>query len=68
MPIAYWLGRVSPVGPFKRTNHFRVLTAVGSLAVPAVHSASVVTVLMITASLDIPPANIGILLALEWFS
>ena len=45
-----------------------VLAAVGSLAIPAIPSASVVTVLMVTASLNVPPANIGILLALEWFS
>ena len=42
--------------------------AVGSLAIPPIPNASMVTVVMVTASLDISPFNIGILLALEWFS
>ncbi|KAK7505533.1 hypothetical protein BaRGS_00003278 [Batillaria attramentaria] len=45
-----------------------LLAAVGSLAVPALPSASIVTVLMILDSTDIPPANIGIIIALEWYS
>ncbi|XP_076463873.1 excitatory amino acid transporter 3-like [Babylonia areolata] len=45
-----------------------ILASVGSLAVPAVVSSSVVTVLMVVDSLGMHPANIGILLALEWFS
>ncbi|XP_076442032.1 excitatory amino acid transporter-like isoform X2 [Babylonia areolata] len=45
-----------------------ILSAVGSLAIPGVPSASIVTILMILSSLDIPPANLGIIIALEWFS
>ncbi|KAK7504817.1 hypothetical protein BaRGS_00003845 [Batillaria attramentaria] len=45
-----------------------ILAAVGSLAIPGVPSASIVTILMILSSLDISPANIGIIIALEWFS
>ena len=47
---------------------FSVLASVGSLATPGVPSSSIVTILMILASLDIPPANLGIIIALEWFS
>nr|KAG5712884.1 hypothetical protein BaRGS_007481 [Batillaria attramentaria] len=45
-----------------------LLVAVGSLAVPAIPSSSVITALMILDSMDIPPANIGIIIALEWYS
>nr|KAG5712280.1 hypothetical protein BaRGS_023859 [Batillaria attramentaria] len=37
-------------------------------AIPGVPSASVVTILMILAVTRYPPANIGIILALEWYS
>ncbi|KAK7104077.1 excitatory amino acid transporter 2-like [Littorina saxatilis] len=45
-----------------------VLASVGSLAIPGVPSSSIVTILMILDSLEIAPANIGIIIALEWFS
>ncbi|XP_070179955.1 excitatory amino acid transporter 2-like isoform X2 [Littorina saxatilis] len=45
-----------------------ILAAMGSLAVPAVPSSSIVTILMILDSMEIAPTNIGIIIALEWFS
>ncbi|ESO86855.1 hypothetical protein LOTGIDRAFT_128333, partial [Lottia gigantea] len=45
-----------------------ILAFVGSLAVPAIPSASIITLLIILSSLNIPPANIGLIMALEWFT
>ena len=46
---------------------FSLLTAAGSLAIPAVPSASVISVLIVLSSLDIQVHNIGIVFALEWY-
>ncbi|KAL8617645.1 hypothetical protein ACOMHN_047891 [Nucella lapillus] len=57
-------------GPVSVSNAIliAILSSVGSLAIPGVPSASIVTILMILSSLEIPPANLGIIIALEWFS
>ena len=46
---------------------FSLLTAAGSLAIPAVPSASVISVLIVLSSLDIQVHNIGIVFAVEWY-
>ncbi|XP_048781372.2 excitatory amino acid transporter-like [Ostrea edulis] len=45
-----------------------LLSAVGSLAVPSVPSASIVSVLVVLSSLDVQVNNIGLLMALEWYN
>ncbi|XP_050395185.1 excitatory amino acid transporter [Patella vulgata] len=45
-----------------------ILAFVGSLAIPAIPSASIVTLIIIMSSLGVPPANIGLIMALEWFT
>ena len=37
------------------------------MAIPAVPSASIVTIIMILTSLDIPADAVALLLAIEWF-
>lgn len=44
-----------------------LLSAVGSLAIPSVPSASVVSVLVVLSSLDVQIHNVGLLMALEWY-
>lgn len=45
-----------------------LLSAVGSLAVPSVPSASIVSILVVLSSLDVQVHNIGLLMALEWYN
>lgn len=45
-----------------------MLSAVGSLAVPSVPSASIVSILVVLSSLDVQVHNIGLLMALEWYN
>ncbi|XP_062602401.1 excitatory amino acid transporter 2-like [Saccostrea cucullata] len=45
-----------------------LLSSVGSLAVPSVPSASIVSVLVVLSSLDVQVHNIGLLMALEWYN
>ncbi|XP_062587359.1 excitatory amino acid transporter 2-like [Saccostrea cucullata] len=45
-----------------------LLSTVGSLAIPAVPSASIVSLLIVLSSVDIKVNNIGLLMALEWFN
>ncbi|XP_025085011.1 neutral amino acid transporter A-like [Pomacea canaliculata] len=45
-----------------------LLATASSLAIPAIPSASFVTILLILSSINVTPANIGILMAIEWFS
>ena len=46
---------------------FRLLTSIASKTIPPVPSASVVTVIMILTSCDIPADAVALLLAIEWF-
>ena len=46
---------------------FRLLTSIASMAIPAVPSASIVTIIMILTSLDIAADAVTLLLAIEWF-
>ncbi|XP_061197901.1 excitatory amino acid transporter 2-like [Saccostrea echinata] len=45
-----------------------MLSSVGSLAVPSVPSASIVSILVVLSSLDVQVNNIGLLMALEWYN
>ena len=45
----------------------RLSTSIASKAISAVPSASVVTVIMILTSCDIPADAVALLLAIEWF-
>ncbi|XP_050403240.2 excitatory amino acid transporter [Patella vulgata] len=45
-----------------------VLITVNSLAIPAVTSSSVVTLLIVLSSMNIEPVNIGLIMALEWYT
>ncbi|XP_067654532.1 excitatory amino acid transporter-like [Haliotis asinina] len=45
-----------------------ILATVGSLAIPSVPSASIVTLLILLSSLNIRAVNIGLILALEWYT
>ncbi|KAK3104165.1 hypothetical protein FSP39_024977 [Pinctada imbricata] len=45
-----------------------VLTTVGSLAIPSVPSASIITVLVVMSLFNVQSLNIGLLMALEWYS
>lgn len=44
-----------------------VLTTVSAMALPSVPSASIVTLVMILSTLGLPPENLGLLFAVEWF-
>ncbi|KAL5007178.1 hypothetical protein ScPMuIL_015984 [Solemya velum] len=44
-----------------------VLTAMSSVAIPSVPSASLVTVIILLTSLNVPADTVGLLLAVEWF-
>ena len=46
---------------------FRLLTSIASKTITAVPSSSVVTVIMILTSCDIPADAVALLLAIEWF-
>ncbi|XP_056014300.1 excitatory amino acid transporter-like isoform X2 [Ostrea edulis] len=45
-----------------------LLSTLGSLAVPAVPSSSIVSILVVLSSLDVQVHNIGLLMALEWYN
>ena len=45
----------------------RILTAVAAMAIPSVPSASIVTLVIILTSLNIPANDIALLFAVEWF-
>ncbi|KAK3103031.1 hypothetical protein FSP39_015900 [Pinctada imbricata] len=45
-----------------------LVTSVGSLAIPAIPSSSVVVILIILSALDVTTVNIGLLMALEWLN
>ncbi|XP_046367999.2 excitatory amino acid transporter-like [Haliotis rufescens] len=45
-----------------------ILATVGSLAIPSVPSASIVTLLILLSSLNIRAVNIGLILAVEWYT
>ncbi|XP_025091337.1 excitatory amino acid transporter-like [Pomacea canaliculata] len=63
-----YIAQVNGVAHVGTAVMITILSAIGSLAIPGVPSASIVTILMICASLDIQPANVGIIIALEWYS
>ncbi|XP_041367643.1 excitatory amino acid transporter-like [Gigantopelta aegis] len=45
-----------------------ILATAGSLAIPFVPSASIVTLLILLSSLNMSPANIGLIMAVEWYT
>ncbi|ESP04139.1 hypothetical protein LOTGIDRAFT_136803 [Lottia gigantea] len=45
-----------------------LLATIGSLAIPSIPSASVVTLLIILSSLNMEARNIGLIMAVEWFT
>ncbi|KAJ8299098.1 hypothetical protein KUTeg_023158 [Tegillarca granosa] len=45
-----------------------IVSSLGALALPAVPSASIVTIIIVLSSLDIPARKVGILIALEWYT
>lgn len=46
---------------------YSLLTAISSLALPAVPSASIVAIIMVLTSLSIPVQAVSLLFAMEWF-
>lgn len=56
------------VSKFVAMLFFSILATVGSLAIPSVPSASIVTLLILLSSLNIRAVNIGLILAVEWYT
>ena len=46
---------------------YSLLTAIASLALPSVPSSSIVTLIMVLSSLNIPVHAVSLLFAVEWF-
>ena len=49
-------------------SSYRILSTVSSLAIPAVPSGSIICILIILSSIGVHTTNVGLLMALEWFT
>lgn len=45
-----------------------IMTTLGSLAIPAIPTASPVTIIIILSSMNIDATRVGLLMALEWYT